>query len=80
MRRHSLIASVLMLSLCIFGNDGLLRADIAGKILGTVTDPSGATVPRANVTLRNSSTGLNRTLQTDASGCYEFLLVPIGDG
>jgi len=69
-----------MLSLCIFGSASLLRADITGKIFGTVADPSGATVPGAKVTLRNSSTGLTRALQTDASGSFEFLLVPIGDG
>jgi len=80
MRRHSLIVSVLLLSVFMFGNDRLLRADITGKIIGTVADPSGATVPGAKVTLRNPSTGLTRTLQTDASGSYEFLLVPIGEG
>ena len=79
MRRKSLIVSVLMLSLFIFGNSRLLRADITGKILGTVVDPTGAIVPGAKVTLRNLNTGLSRQLQTDASGSYEFLLVPIGE-
>jgi hypothetical protein len=65
--------------LSIIGNSRLLRADVTGKIIGTVTDPTGAVVPGAKVTLRNPNTGLVRTLQTDASGSYEFLLVPIGE-
>jgi hypothetical protein len=56
-----------------------LLADITGKILGTVTDPTGAVVVGATVTLRNSNTGLTRTVTTDTAG-YQFLLVPIGDG
>jgi hypothetical protein len=54
-------------------------ADITGKIIGTVVDPSGAVIPGAKVTLRNPSTGLTRATQTDATGSYEFMLVPVGE-
>ena len=57
-----------------------LRADVSGAVLGTVTDPSGAAVPGAKVTLRNSDTGLVRTTTTDSVGGYEFLAVPVGKG
>jgi Carboxypeptidase regulatory-like domain/TonB-dependent Receptor Plug Domain len=43
-----------------------------GAIFGTVTDPSGAGIPRANVTLRNNGTGQTRTILTDGGG-YLFL-------
>lgn len=49
-----------------------------GRIRGTVTDPSGGAVPAANVTLRNEATGIQRTAQSDASGEYVFLEVPVG--
>ena len=55
-----------------------LRADITGTILGVVTDPSGAAIPGASVSLRNSSTGFARQATTDPAGSYEFLAVPIG--
>ncbi|MFB3920706.1 MAG: carboxypeptidase regulatory-like domain-containing protein [Terriglobia bacterium] len=56
-----------------------LRADVTGAILGSVTDPTGAAVPGATVTLHNEGTGLNRTTITDSSGSYEFLAVPVGE-
>lgn len=57
-----------------------LRADVTGSILGTVTDPTGAAVPGAKVTLHNEGTGLNRTATTDTSGSFDFLAVPVGEG
>jgi len=56
-----------------------LRADVTGAVLGIVTDPTGAAVPGATVTLRNADTGLSRTATTDATGGYEFLAVPVGE-
>ncbi len=44
-----------------------------GTILGTVSDPSGAAVPRANVTITNTGTGISVQFLTDSSGNY---LVP----
>src|SRR5690349_10048641 len=41
-----------------------------GTILGTVTDPSGAVVSGAKVTVKNVNTGLERTTQTSADGSY----------
>ena len=39
-----------------------------GTILGTVTDPNGAIVPGAKVTVKNTSTGLERSTTTDDDG------------
>src|SRR6266566_3103849 len=39
---------------------------------GTVTDPSGALVAGAEVSLDNTATGLHASHPTDASGAYEF--------
>ncbi len=41
-----------------------------GALQGTVTDPSSAAVPNANVLVRSSSTGVERTTTTDAAGAY----------
>jgi hypothetical protein len=48
----------------------------AGPVRGTVTDPSGAVIPNATVTLDNARSGLLRTLQTDAAGQFGFSNVP----
>lgn len=47
-------------------------------VLGTITDSSGAIVPGAQVTLRNSATGIQSTTVTNAAGSYQFPDVPIG--
>ena len=41
-----------------------------GRILGSVTDPSGAVIGGATVTITNTATGIVRTLTTNASGDY----------
>jgi hypothetical protein len=48
-----------------------------GSIVGAVTDPSGAAVPGARVTLTNTGTGETKSAEADAAGNYQFLnLIP----
>ena len=42
----------------------------SGNIQGTVTDPSGALLPRATITVLDTQTGLRRTAVTDPSGQF----------
>ena len=57
----------------------LLNAEVTGSVLGTITDPTGAAVVNAVVILRNVNTGLERRVQANSSGVYEFLAVPVGE-
>ncbi len=41
-----------------------------GSIVGTVTDPTNAPIPKATVTAVNAATGLSREVQTDEAGYY----------
>lgn len=55
-----------------------LFAQTAGQITGHVSDPSGAAVPDATITLKNVATsGVRTTVTTDASD-YTFGTVPLG--
>src|SRR5580693_6115964 len=45
---------------------------------GTVTDPQGGVIAGAVVTLSNAGTGFNRSVNTDASGEYQFVQVAPG--
>ena len=53
-------------------------ADPTGTISGVVTDPSGAVIPGAAVTVKHTSTGLTRSATTDAHGAFLFPLMPVG--
>jgi outer membrane receptor protein involved in Fe transport len=55
------------------------QSEVAGASLnGTVTDPSGAAVPNAKVTVNNAATGLTRTTETSEAGLYSFARLPVG--
>jgi len=68
---------VLFFFLCLCATS-LLAQTFRGTILGTVTDPQGAVVSGAKVTVHNINTGLERTTQTSADGSYSVPELPIG--
>ena len=50
----------------------------SGTIVGAVTDSSGAVIPSATVTAKNTESGGVRSAVTDASGAYKLLSLPAG--
>src|SRR5260370_27251522 len=46
-----------------------------GSVVGTISDPSGAVIPGATVTLTSKQIGVNRTDKTDEGGRYSFVNV-----
>ena len=53
-------------------------ASVGGSIAGTVKDPAGRVIPNANVTVRESSTGLAYQTRSDSKGLYIFPVLPVG--
>src|SRR2546427_11028755 len=49
-----------------------------GIIRGTVTDPAGAPVAAATVTLRETQTGFQRQITTNERGIFIASLMPLG--
>src|ERR1700686_2517345 len=49
-----------------------------GDVTGTVTDPSGAVVPGASVTLKSLDTGGSQSTTTNQSGDFRFTLLKPG--
>jgi hypothetical protein len=48
------------------------------SIHGTVTDPTGAVVPNAQVTAVNTETNFSRSVMTESSGSYAVQFLPLG--
>ncbi len=70
--------SVWLVSLVLlFSGLALAQRDL-GTITGTVTDPSGAVVPGATITITEAATGQSYKLQTTASGDYTRPALPPG--
>jgi carboxypeptidase family protein len=46
------------------------------SLRGTISDPKGAVLPNAAVTLSNPGTGFSRTTKSGGDGVYQFLEVP----
>ncbi|HKW25014.1 MAG TPA: carboxypeptidase-like regulatory domain-containing protein, partial [Terriglobales bacterium] len=68
----------LVLGFLLLAATGLMAQTFRGTILGTVTDPSGAVISGAKVTVHNAATGLDRSTQTSADGTYSIPELPIG--
>ena len=62
----------------LFGAAMLSAQDATGKIAGNVTDPSGAFITGAKVTVTNTATGLEKPTSTDRAGYYQVLQLPVG--
>ncbi len=52
------------------------HAQYRASLRGTVTDPSGAVVPGATVTLTDTGTNQSMTATSDANGIYNFNGLP----
>ncbi|MBV8072801.1 MAG: carboxypeptidase regulatory-like domain-containing protein, partial [Acidobacteriaceae bacterium] len=66
------LAALLLLVLPAFGQL------TSGNISGTVFDPTGATVPNADVVAARDATGVENTTHTTSAGDYRFENLPVG--
>jgi hypothetical protein len=69
MRRNP---GLLLLAFCVLATVLFAQVVITSTIVGTVTDPQGAMIPDARVTLHNLDTGVQWTAATNGSGDYQF--------
>lgn len=67
-------ALILLLCLC----TPAAAQTVTGTVQGTVTDTSGGVLPGVTVTLRNTQTGVERTVVTNESGLYSAPFMPLG--
>jgi outer membrane receptor protein involved in Fe transport len=69
----SALLTLFALTLSVFGQS------TGGRIIGRVSDSTGAVITGVQVTLINDATGINRDTKTDQSGDYTFIEVVPGN-
>src|SRR6185436_8165060 len=70
----NLVGGVLLLAACAVASS----AQTSAEITGLITDPAGAAVSGASVTVTNKATGANRKATTNSEGLYSFPSLPPG--
>ena len=78
MRQISIWRQVILCTLLAVSFSYAHAADVNAHIKGTVTDPAGAVVAKANVTATNEATGVKYTTTSQGDGGYLFPQLPIG--
>ncbi len=75
------VRAFILVALTIFIGSGVLvyAQGTNGSLTGQITDPSGAAIASADVTLTNTGTNLTLAAKTDSTGVYLFKLVPPGN-
>ena len=73
------VTLALMLGVALLAGTRVLAQGITGTIAGTVTDPSGAAVPGATVTITQTSINSVHTLTTSDNGSFTATQLPPGD-
>lgn len=69
--RHRLSSLIMFASLFILAGPKLLQCQVAGgTISGTVTDPNGARIPGAQISIQSRATGVTRAVTANDEGFY----------
>jgi Carboxypeptidase regulatory-like domain len=72
MKRSSLAVRVVLLIVSIVASAALVQAQYRTSIQGVVTDPTGAVIPGATLTLINPATGAKQVRTSNDVGVYNF--------
>jgi hypothetical protein len=76
------IAFVVLILVSVFSSASIVakaQGLSSGTITGVVVDPNKAVVPNATVTIENSVTGYNKSLNTGTDGAFRFENVPFNN-
>lgn len=77
--RHKTVQTVLLALLVTFLSAWQAHAQFRTSVQGTVTDATGAAVPGATLTLKNSATGETQVHKSDDAGVFNFNALPAAD-
>jgi Carboxypeptidase regulatory-like domain/TonB dependent receptor-like, beta-barrel len=72
MQRSIESIAALLLLIAVFFQTPLFAQIDTGGVTGTITDPTGAVVPGATVTLTNTGTNISQQMRSTSTGTYSF--------
>src|SRR5271155_298316 len=75
LKRWGLLSFALLLAVASSALQLRAQTQTTGEITGVVTDPSGAVVAAAKVTLRDNAKGTTQSTETNKDGVYHFQLL-----
>lgn len=78
MRKAKLTLGVVVIVSVMAGAISVWGQGRTASLTGLVTDPTGAAIPGAQVTIRNTQTNIERTITTGESGYYTFQVLEVG--
>ena len=76
--RWTLKSTCVLTAIAILSPISLSAQGTGGRILGRISDPSGAVIAHVKVTATNEATGVSRGAETSEAGEYVFPEVPVG--
>src|ERR1700730_9813924 len=68
-----------LLSLCLLWTTQANAQGAAATLTGTVSDRSGAVIPKAEISAKNAATGVIRGSETNSAGLYTVAGLPPGN-
>jgi outer membrane receptor protein involved in Fe transport len=74
---HTIRFALLIIMFSAFSSAALGQLSTA-TLFGTITDPAGASIPKAKVKITQTDTGFVRTVTTNDNGSYRADFLPIG--
>lgn len=78
-RRSAIVFELLVILLLLASLPGRLHAQIdTGSVLGTVSDPSGAAIANAKISIQDEKTGLVQQQTVQSNGSYTFSALKVG--
>ncbi|MFN0124537.1 MAG: carboxypeptidase regulatory-like domain-containing protein [Blastocatellia bacterium] len=78
MLQARLLSAVLLLFVCVLPVCSATAQTVSGSIEGRVYDTNNAIIPGVKVVVRNTETGQERTVTTNAEGFFQAIFMPIG--